>query len=259
MRDHLEEALNHRDDGYGRVQRNLRPELPKRFYKEATALPADGGYTVALDNRPTLTPGNRTPVRVPSEDIAAIMAGEWGSQGERIDAETMPMVRLVNSAIESGETSIPALRAEVVKYAASDLLLYRAEHPQELVAEQEQHWDAALVRIARHFEVSFQPTVGILYQEQPATTLEKLDHSLEGAGLLEITALVSITSLTGSGILAIALRHDLLDADSVWNSAHVDEDFQARLWGVDEEAALRRRKRRTEFDAAVRLVEAMRR
>jgi chaperone required for assembly of F1-ATPase len=41
--------------------------------------------------------------------------------------------------------------------------------------------------------------------------------------------------------------------DEVWRAAHVDEDFQISQWGADAEAAERRRKRRAEFDAAVRL------
>ena len=31
MRDFLEDALDHRDDGYGRAQKHLQRELPRRF------------------------------------------------------------------------------------------------------------------------------------------------------------------------------------------------------------------------------------
>ncbi|GLQ57469.1 ATP12 family chaperone protein [Devosia nitrariae] len=255
MRDFVEDALNHRDDGYGRAQRLIKRELPKRFYKETGVAAVEGGYTVTLDGRPTRTPGNKTPVAVPVVDLAEAMAAEWAGQGERIDAETMPVVRLVNSALESGSETLPAFREEVVKYAASDLLLYRADSPRELVAEQERLWDDALVRAARHFGVSFQPTIGILHQPQPEATLSRLGEMLAAEGLLTMTALVSITNLTGSGILALSLRHQLLEPEDVWVRAHVDEDHQARLWGMDEEAALRRTKRKAEFDAAVAVLE----
>jgi chaperone required for assembly of F1-ATPase len=62
---------------------------------------------------------------------------------------------------------------------------------------------------------------------------------------------VSITSLTGSGLLAIGLRHGLFSPDEVWTAAHVDEDYNMRLWGEVDDAAARRLKRRAEFDAAV--------
>ena len=255
MREFIEDALNHRDDGYGRAQQLVKQQLPKRFYTQAGTAPAEGGHTVTLDGRPTRTPGKRIPVVVPVEPLAAAMAEEWARQGEHIDPLTMPLTRLVNSALESGTETVPAFREEVVKYAANDLLLYRADSPRELVAEQERLWDDALVRVARHFGIGFQPTIGILHQQQPEPTLKRLAEALEAEGLLTITALVSITNLTGSGILAIAVRHGLIEPEDAWTRAHVDEDHQARLWGVDEEAALRRTRRKAEFDAAVAVLD----
>jgi chaperone required for assembly of F1-ATPase len=253
MREFLEEALSHSDDGLGRAQKPARPELPKRFYKTTGVGVVEGGFTVTLDGRPTRTPG-RVPVVVPAAGIATIMAEQWAAQGEVIDPETMPMVRLVNAALESGADAAPAFRAEIVKYAGNDLLLYRADSPRELVARQEELWDAALVTVARHFGVRFQPTIGILHQPQPEATLARLDEILQEESVLMLTAMVSITGLTGSGILAIGLRHGLFTADEAWTAAHVDEDYQISLWGEVAEAIERRAKRRIEFDAAVELL-----
>lgn len=258
MRDQLEDAHRHQDDGYGRAQHLNRVELPKRFYTTVDVVRGEDGFSVTLDGKQVRTPGHKIPVVVQSIDIAKVMAAEWAAQGEFIDPATMPMVRLINSAVESGDEMVPAFRAEIGKFAGNDLLLYRADSPQELVAEQERLWDGALVKIARHFDVAFQPTIGIIHQKQPDTTLAKLDAALEGQGLHMLTALVSITGLTGSGILSIALLYQLLSADEVWLAAHVDEDHQIRLWGEDEEAMGRRAKRRVEFDIAVKVVEALR-
>jgi chaperone required for assembly of F1-ATPase len=80
---------------------------------------------------------------------------------------------------------------------------------------------------------------------------------LQEEGVLVLTTMVSITGLTGSGLLAIGLRHGLIDADAAWTAAHVDEDYQIGLWGEVEEATERRAKRRIEFDAAVELLGLM--
>ena len=258
MRDQLEEAHQHRDDGYGRAQHLNKVELPKRFYKDVAAGPVDGGFVVTLEGRPVRTPGRKLPVVVPAAAIATAMAEEWSAQGEFINPATMPMVRLINSAIESGEQSIPAFREEIIKFAAGDLMLYRAESPQELVSEQELAWDNALVILARHFGVAFEPTTGILHQAQPQATLDRLAESLVGENLFTLTALVSITGLTGSGLLAIGLWNKLFSPDQVWSAAHVDEDYQITHWGQDEEAADRRAMRRVEFDIAVAVLDAMR-
>jgi chaperone required for assembly of F1-ATPase len=257
MREFLDDAHEHRDDGYGRAQAHARNPLAKRFYKEAGVGVVDGGFTVTLDGRATRTPG-RVPVVVPSADIATAMAAEWAAQGKEIDPLTMPLVRLINSTIETGEAKVPALREEIVKFAGNDLLLYRAEGPDTLVGLQEASWDGALVAIARYFGVSFRPTIGILHQEQPKATLDKLAAVLEEENLFVLAALNSITTLTGSGLLAIAIWHRLLSPDEAWSAAHVDEDFQQSQWGTVEEAVTRRTRRRAEFDAAVSVLEMMR-
>ena len=258
MRDQLEDIQKHLDDGYGRAQLLDKVELPKRFYKDVGVAALDGGLAITLDGRQSRTPGRKIPIVVPVAPIASAMAAEWAAQGEFIDATTMPMVRLVNSAVESGEHMIPAFREEVLKFAAGDLLLYRADTPQELVARQEAAWDHALTTLARHFGVSFQPTMGIIHQAQPKATLDRLAESLDGENLLTLTALVSMTGLTGSGLLTIGLLHRLFSADQVWTAAHVDEDYQIGHWGQDEEAIHRRAKRRVEFDTAVAVVDALR-
>lgn len=258
MRDQLEDIQKHIDDGYGRAQHLNKVELPKRFYKDVGVSPVDGGFVVTLDGRQVRTPGKKIPVVVPAAAIATAMAEEWAAQGTHIDPSTMPMVRLINSGIESGEETIPAFRDEIVKFASGDLMLYRADTPQELVSEQELQWDKALTTLARHFGVAFQPTIGIIHQAQPKATLDRLAESLVNEGLLTLTALVSITGLSGSGLLAIGLWNQLFTSEQVWKAAHVDEDFQISQWGEDEEAAERRAKRRVEFDTAVAALDALR-
>jgi chaperone required for assembly of F1-ATPase len=256
MREYLEDAAKHMDDGYGRAQKHARQELPRRFYKDVGVGTVGEGFAVTLDGRSPRTPGQK-PVVVPHEALARAMASEWAAQGEFIDPETMPFVRHVNSAIEAGEERAQAFRDEIVKYAGSDLLLYRADSPRELVAEQERLWDEALVRLARHFGVGFQPTIGILHQPQPAATLARLAGALESEGLIPLVAMVSITGITGSGLLALGLRHSLTTTDEAWAAAHVDEDHNIRLWGEVEEATERRQKRRRDYDAAAAILEML--
>ncbi len=253
MRDFLQDALAHQDAGAGRQQRDVLRELPKRFYKQVDIVEDNGVFTVTLDQRVTKTPTSKQ-VSVGHRDLAEAMRGEWDAQGERVDPDMMPHVKLINSAVEAGDESRESLLDEVGKYAAGDLLLYRADTPRELVEKQEQVWDAVLVKLARHFGVSFQPTIGILHKEQSAETLVKLRSSLNDLHFMPATAMASITGITGSGLLAIALREKLIDRDEAWTAAHVDEDYQISLWGEDYEAAGRRVQRRREFDAAANVV-----
>lgn len=252
MREFLEDALDHRDAGLGRAQ-NERRDLPKRFYKDV-AVVADGtGFIVTLDGRQTKTPTKR-PIVVSSKALADAIAGEWAAQKDHVDPDIMPHTRLVNSAIEGGPEARDALVDEIAKYAGNDLLLYRADTPRELVARQDEVWDPVLVALARRYSVTFEPTVGIIHQAQSDDTLNALRAAIADLDFLRATAMVSVTGLTGSGLLAIAIRDELIDPDGAWTAAHLDEDYQIGHWGEDYEAAARRKRRRIEFDAAVNAI-----
>ncbi len=253
MREFLEEAEAHRKDGYRAAQSHARQQAPKRFYKEVAVGEDAEGFAVLLDGKAVRTPGLK-PIRLTQRAIAEAIAEEWRAQQETIEFADMPLVRLVNSGIEAGDGRGDDFRAEVIKYCGTDLLLYRADSPRELVAAQDAAWDPVLVALARHFDVVFQPTVGIVHVAQPERTLSRLDAALDGENLLRLTAMASLISLTGSGLITIALANGLVAPDAAWSAAHVDEDHNIRLWGEDAEASQRRAFRRREFDAAVRLL-----
>ncbi len=257
MREFLEEAEAHRNDGYRAAQSHARQQAPKRFYKDVTIGEDTEGFAVLLDGKAVRTPGLK-PIRLQQRAIAEAIAAEWRAQKDTIEFADMPLVRLVNSGVEAGDGRGDDFRAEVIKYCGSDLLLYRADSPRELVAAQDAAWDPILVALARHLDVVFQPTIGIVHVAQPERTLARLDATLDGENLLRLTAMASLISLTGSGLITIALANGLVAPDAAWSAAHVDEDHNIRLWGEDAEASQRRAFRRREFDAAVRLLELSR-
>lgn len=254
MREFLEEAEAHRKDGYRAAQSHARQQAPRRFYTDVAVGEGDDGFAVLLDGKAVRTPGLK-PIRLAQRAVAEAIAEEWRAQRDTIEFAEMPLVRLVNSGIEAGDGRGDDFRAEVVKYCGSDLLLYRADSPRELVAAQQAAWDPILVALARHFDVKFQPVIGIVHLAQPARTLARLDAALAGENLLRLTAMASLVSLTGSGLVTIALATGLVTPDDAWAAAHVDEDHNIRLWGEDAEASQRRAFRRREFDAAVRLLQ----
>ncbi len=256
MRDFLEDAYEHRQDGYGRAQAANKVPLMKRFYKAVTVAPTEGGQAILLDGKNMKTPGGK-PVHVPTVALAEAMGREWEAQATEIDFRAMPLVRLAHSAIESGAEGAPAFRDEIVKYAGNDLLLYRADSPDSLVREQQKIWDPVLTALAEEHGVSFAPTVGIIHQPQPKASLDKLAESIEGEDHFALAALMQMVSLTGSALLTLAYRRGLIESGEVWTAAHVDEDHNIRLWGEDDEAARRRAQRFVEFTAAIDMLKAL--
>jgi chaperone required for assembly of F1-ATPase len=191
--------MTEEEDGEGPIrasQRLARPELPKRFYAAAAAGPHDGGFALLLDGRVVKTPGRR-PLVVARQKVAEALAAEWDGQGERIDPATMPLTRIVNSAIDHVAGQMEAVRAEVVKYAGSDLICYRAEAPAALAAIQSAAWDP-LVRWARNtLGAPLMLAAGVVYVAQPEAAIAAIDRAVSMLGPLELSAVSTITTLTG--------------------------------------------------------------
>jgi chaperone required for assembly of F1-ATPase len=72
-----------------------------------------------------------------------------------------------------------------------------------------------------------------------------------------LAALASLTNLTGSALLALALARGRLTVDAAWVAAHVDEDWNIQRWGEDALAARLRADRFAEFRAAARMLELL--
>lgn len=227
---------------------------PRRFYDAAGhAAASGGGFRVLLDGRAVKTPG-KCELVVPTAALAEAIAAEWAAQGETIEPASMPLTRLVNTVIDAVAREADAVAADVVAFAGSDLLCYRAEHPRELVAMQRAAWDPVLDWAETALGIALSVVSGVMPIEQPEEAIARVGEAVgRVSDPYRLACLHVITTLTGSALLALAHLGGRLSADEVWRAAHVDEDYQIAQWGVDAEAAERRRKRRAEFDAAVQL------
>jgi chaperone required for assembly of F1-ATPase len=237
------------------ARRAARAPQRKRFYAKAGVGEAEGSFTVTLDNRPIRTPSGRI-ITIPSRAIAEAVAAEWEAQQEMINPLTMPMTRFANSVVEAVVDRTAAVTEDIARYFNSDLLFYRAGHPEALVAREAKHWDPVLFWAADELGAHFILAEGIVHVRQPDQAVAAARAALPDDPW-SIAATHVVTTLTGSALLALALSHGLLDADQVWAAAHVDEDWNAEQWGADEEAAERRAARSVDFRAAARILEVM--
>ena len=236
------------------ARRNTRAPQRKRFYAEAGVSEVDRGFAITLDGKPIKTPSGRV-IAVPVREIADAVAAEWATQAEMIDPLSMPMTRFANSVIEAVVDRVSLVRDDMAKYLQSDLLFYRAAHPEALVARESEHWDPVLFWAADTFGAHFILAEGIMHVRQPDQAV-KAAHAALPQNPWSVAAAHVVTTLTGSALLALALAHGRLDAEAVWAAAHVDEDFNADQWGRDEEALSRRAMREADFRAAVRILRA---
>lgn len=248
MRDIFEDLLGEAPrDPMESARRNMRPNLRARFYKEATAGEATPS-PVLLDGKPIKTPAGHA-LAAPTRDLAQVIAAEWNAQTERIDPATMPLTRLANSIID-GVASDPAPVAdEIAKYLGSDLLCYRADAPEGLVAKQAQHWDPVVAWARDDLAARFILSEGVVFVAQPEAAVAAARRAIP-TDPWRLGAANVITTLTGSALLALALAHHKLSVEAAWDAANVDEDWNMAQWGRDELALERRAARFADMQAA---------
>lgn len=239
------------------ARKSARMPLRNRFFKTVDVIETPDGFAVALDGKTVRTPARR-PLAAPRRAIADALRDEWDAQKDVIDPSRMPLTRLANSIIDGVADRCDEVAADVVKYLGSDLLFYRADSPERLVARQAEVWDPILRWAADDIGARFILSEGIVHVTQPDHAVAAARAAVPVADPWTVGALHSVTSLTGSALLALALMHDVRDSAQIWSAAHVDEDWNMEKWGFDELAANRRAERETEFNAAALILQAMR-
>lgn len=244
------------DDPVKRAQLHARPELPRRFYETADVAAVDGGFAVRLDGRQTRTPAGH-PVVLPARAIAEALAAEWNAQGSHIDPAGMPLSRLVNIALDGVAAAPEKVVDDIVAYAGSDLLCYRPAGPDGHLALIARHWDPVVAWAEARLGARPLLAEGLMPVAQPEAFTDAVRRALPAGPPLLVAALQSLTSLTGSALLALAIYEGRLDIDAAWAAASVDEDWNASLWGADAEAERHRARRAAEARAAALVVAAL--
>jgi chaperone required for assembly of F1-ATPase len=239
------------------AQKGMKPELPKRFYKEAGVVEREGLHVVALDGRVARTPAKAL-LAVTSREIVEALVAEWNRQETHIDPFSMPMTRIANSAIDGVRQTRQAVIDEIAKFGGSDLLCYRADTPDELVRRQNEAWNPVLEWSAQELGAELSVVEGITHKAQSPEALAAIARAVSAYDDLGLASLHVVTTLAGSVVLALAVAKGHLEPEAAWAAAHVDEDYQIELWGSDEEAQKRRAWRWREMEAASRLLALLR-
>ena len=249
MRDLFDEIFaNQPLDPTEAARRGMRPHLRRRFYARAEVAEGEGGFAVLLDGRPVKTPARRT-LAAPTRALAEALAAEWEAQRDVVDPAKMPLTRLANSIIYGVADAAAAVAAEAGKYLASDLVCYRAEGPDGLVARQAGAWDPVIALAREALGARFVVGEGMVFAVQPEAALAAARAALP-RDPWRLGAFHAVTTLTGSALIALAVLNGRLGVEDAWRAAHIDEDWNMDFWGRDELALERRAARYAEMRAA---------
>lgn len=233
----------------------------KRFYKQVAVAPGEGGWRVLLDGRAIKTAGG-LPQAVPTSALAEAMADEWAEQGEAIDPAGFILRDMADYAIDIAARDRPGVIRELLPFAETDTLCYRAEEGEALHERQLAVWEPLLTAAETRWDIRFERIGGVIHRAQPVETVNRLEAVLADQSDFALAALRTLASLTASLVIGLAALEpgapDGLGAEVLWQAANLEEDWQAELWGKDSEAEALRALRFRAFAAAMRFAELAR-
>jgi chaperone required for assembly of F1-ATPase len=205
--------------------------------------PGETGYAILLDSKPMHLPGGAV-LRVDAEPLARAIAEEWqvagGANGGEMSFADTPLTRLAGTAQQRiAPDPAPTVDA-IARYAETDLLCYRAEGPEKLVARQKREWQPWLDWAAMTYKAPLRVGTGIAFVKQHRGSVAALRGAVAELDIAALAALGIAVPALGSLVLGLALAEQQLDAEAAHALGALDELFQVEAWGEDAEAAARR-------------------
>jgi chaperone required for assembly of F1-ATPase len=227
----------------------------KRFYKETSVAPGDDGWRVLLDGKPMRTPAKVVLV-VPTRALAEAIAAEWRGIPEKdeLNVSHLPLTRLAATGLDRVMMQRQRVIDDTSKYAASDLLCYRASDPSSLVERQQRSWQPLLDWAAERYGARLVAVEGTTFVTQPAEAVARLGEAVAAHGDLALSALYNLTHVCGSLVIALAVAEGRLPAEDAFAAAQLDELFQIERWGEDPIATRRHEGIRRDIDAGARFL-----
>ncbi len=207
----------------------------KRFWTESSVDAEGDGFAVRLDGRPVKTPAKRALV-LPTQAMAEVVAAEWDAQEGEINPHTMPATKTANAAIDKVAVQHGEVADMLAAYGDADLLCYRADTPEELVARQASRWDPMLDWAAQSLGARLTPRNGVMHAPQDGDALAVLRARTHALDAFELAAFHDLVSLSGSLVLGFASALNAKPIEEIWEISRLDEIWQAEQWGKDDEA-----------------------
>ena len=148
--------------------------IVKRFWQAATVIEQEGAFAIALDGKPMRLPGGLA-LRLTHKALAEAVAAEWhaagGAPGGEMSMDDVPLTRLAGTAQHRISPDPAPIAQAIARYAETDVLCYRAPHPEDLSVRQHHAWQPWLDWAAANYGARLVVTHTVMPITQPPEAL----------------------------------------------------------------------------------------
>jgi chaperone required for assembly of F1-ATPase len=191
---------------------------------------------------------------LPSEILVNEVLREWDQNSDNINIDDLVFYGVLSTAIDKVNLKKDAYVNDIIDFIDTDLICYRAESPNDLIALQNKSWNPILLLIEKYIDVKIKVFKGIMPSNQDQKVHTEIKKLISNLSDVQISVLHRITNLIGSIFLSLCiLKKDLLKEDA-FECSFLDELWQAKNWGHEEDASIKRNKIRLELNRLIHFV-----
>ena len=230
----------------------------KKFWKNVEVKKKiENSFVILLDERILKTPLQKDLIFL-NHKIAIETALEWDINEKEINTDNMIFYGLISTAIDKVNNNRGSYIENILGFVNTDLICYRADSPNELVELQNISWNPIIALIKEYIDVDLKSFIGVMPSKQPLEIFLRLKVLINNFSDIQISALYRITNLTGSIYISLCiLKGDILK-NKAFELSFLDELWQAKNWGAEEEASDKRDKIAQELNRIISFVELIR-
>lgn len=190
------------------------------------------GYGIKINGLFKKTP-HQNPLIFPTRQLAELYQQEFETYQGKFPKDTLLVQQLVYTALDLIAVDREGFIEDLVNYASTDLLLYQAHYPQDLVLRQKDCWDPYLEMAGRFLSMTFKPAFDF---QTSAMDRSKLLSYLEMLDDFVLSGFYTAVELTHSFILGLVLSEGMTSISSICEAALLHETYQQEKWGISQEA-----------------------
>ena len=223
----------------------------KKFWEKVSIKEiSSDSFCVMLDKTILKTPLKRDLV-LPNINLAQEIVKEWDQNSQKINIESMIFYGLMSTSLDKIIDNKNLYVNDILDYIDTDLIIYRAENPKELVELQKNKWDPIIFLIEKYIGTKVNVFEGVLPKKQHATVHDRLNNYINQFDIFEISVLHRITNITGSVFLSLCVIKKDISKNEVFELSLLDELWQAENWGFDEETSRKRKEISIELNKSI--------